>query len=49
MAPSQEGPWLEETSSETTFPRKMQVCQLSLQKPYYYCASSMPRKEGMLL
>jgi hypothetical protein len=41
--------WMEETNSETTFPRKMQVCQPSPQKPYYYCASSMLRKEGMLL
>jgi hypothetical protein len=39
--------WLEETNSKTTFPRKTQVCQPSPQKPYYYRASSMPRKEGM--
>jgi hypothetical protein len=36
-------------NSETTFPRKMQVRQPSPQKPYYYRASSMPRKEWMLL
>jgi hypothetical protein len=41
---------VEETDSETTFPRKMQeVCQPLPQKPYYYHASLMPRKEGMLL
>jgi hypothetical protein len=46
---SKEGPWLEELSSETTFPRKMQVRQPSPQKPYYYRTSSMLRKEGMSL
>jgi hypothetical protein len=41
--------WLEETNSETIFPRKMQVRQPSPQKPYYYHPSSMLRKEGMSL
>jgi hypothetical protein len=38
-----------ETNSETTFPRKMLVCQPSPQKPCCYRASPMPRKKGMLL
>jgi hypothetical protein len=49
MDPSREGQRPEETNSETTFPRKMQVCQPSPQKPYFYHASSMPRKKGMSL
>ena len=43
------GRTVEETNSETTFPRKMQVRQPSPQKPYYYRASLMLRKEGMSL
>jgi hypothetical protein len=49
MDPSREGLWLEETKSEPTFPREMQVRQLSPQKPCCYHASSMPRKKGMSL
>jgi hypothetical protein len=36
MDPSKKGLWLEETNSETTYPRKMQVLQPSPQKLYYY-------------
>jgi hypothetical protein len=45
---SREGSWLAETNSRTsTFPRKMQVCQPSPQKPYCYCASCL-RVDSML-
>jgi hypothetical protein len=49
MDPSWGGLWPEETNSETTFPREMQVRQPSPQKPYCYCASLMPRTKNMLL
>ncbi len=49
MGPSKEGGlWPEETNSDTTFPRKMQVCQPLPQKPYCYHASLMLRKKGIL-
>ncbi len=47
--PSREGLWPVETNNETTFPKKMQVCQPLPQKLYCSLPLSMPRKKGMSL